>query len=84
MNISLPDTMRSQIEKEIEVSGYGNNSEFFRDAVRDLLKKRREERLEALLLEGLDSGDPTRMTNEILENIRTRGLKRIQKQKAQK
>lgn len=86
MNISLPDTMRTQVEKEIEVSGYGSSSEFFRDAVRELLKKRQEERLEALLLEGIESGKSTPFTKQDLEDIRARGLKRIAKikQKATK
>lgn len=81
MNISLPDSLRTEVEKEIEAGGYGNTSEFFRHAVRELLKKRQQEKLEALLLEGLDSGEPTSMTDEVLENIKARGLKRIKKMK---
>ena len=86
MNISLPDTMRTKIEKEIEAGGYGNNSEFVRDAVRELLNKRQNERLEMLLLEGIESGKSTPFTKEDLENIKTRGLERIAqiKQKATK
>ena len=86
MNISLPDSLRTEIEKEIKAGGYGNTSEFFRDAVRELLKKRQEAKLEALLIEGIESGEATPVTHKDFEDIKARGLKRIEKikQKAKK
>lgn len=55
INISLPDTMKSDVEAVLVAEGYGNTSEFFRDLVRDYLRKRQIRKLEELVLEGLRS-----------------------------
>jgi antitoxin ParD1/3/4 len=81
LNISLPDTMKSEVEEIIATEGYGNTSEFFRDLVRNYLKERRERRLEDLLLQGINSGDSTSFTKKDFEKIKERGLKRIGLQK---
>ena len=56
ITISLPDTLKSFVETQIEAKGYGNVSEYFRSLLRDAQKKENETRLEQLLLEGLTSG----------------------------
>ena len=56
ITISLPDTLKSFVESQIETKGYGNVSEYFRGLLRDAQEKENEARLEALLLEGLASG----------------------------
>ena len=78
LNISLPDTMKTEVEEIIATEGYGNTSEFFRDLVRNYLKERRERKLEDLILDGIKSGDSTPLTKEDFEKIKERGLKRIQ------
>ena len=40
INISIPESLRAEVEKVIETDGYGNTSEFFRDLVRDYLKRK--------------------------------------------
>lgn len=77
INISIPDSLKAEVDKVIASEGYGNTSEFFRDLVRDYLKKRQEHKLEALLLEGLESGEPTPLTKADFEDIKQRGLKRL-------
>ena len=83
LNISLPDTMKAEIEEVIATEGYGNTSEFFRDLARNYLKERQERKLEALILEGLNSGDATPLTKEDFERIKQRGIERI-RQRAKK
>lgn len=78
LNISLPDTMKSQVEEIIAAEGYGNTSEFFRDLVRNYIKERRERKLEDLILEGINSGEATPLTKKDFEKIKERGLKKIQ------
>ncbi|MEK7724620.1 MAG: ribbon-helix-helix protein, CopG family [Acidobacteriota bacterium] len=78
LNISLPDTMKTEVEEIIATEGYGNTSEFFRDLVRNYLKERRERKLEDLILDGIKSGESTPLTKEDFEKIKERGLKRIQ------
>lgn len=77
LNISLPDTMKSEVEDVVATEGYGNTSEFFRDLVRNYLRERKERRLESLILEGIQSGKPTPFTRSDLEAIKERGVRRI-------
>lgn len=77
INISLPDTLKGQVEEIIVKEGYGNVSEFFRDLVRHYLKEREQRQLEALLLEGLRSGEATPLTNIDFKAIKKRGLERL-------
>lgn len=83
INISIPDTLKAEVDEAIETEGYGNTSEFFRDLVRDYLKKRQERRLEALLLEAVESDKFTPLTKADFEGIKERGLKRL-KERAKK
>ncbi len=77
INISIPDTMKAEVEEIIATEGYGNTSEFFRDLVRNYLRERQERKLEVLLLEGLTSGEATPFTKADFEAIRQRGLARL-------
>lgn len=77
INISVPDTMKAEVEEIIASEGYGNTSEFFRDLVRNYIKQRQEKKLEALLLEGLQSGRAVPLTKRDFEDIRRRGLERL-------
>ena len=70
MNISLPDTMRDYIEEQVAQSGYSSVSEYFRELVRQDQKLRANERLQTMLLEGLNSGNATEMTAQDWEDIR--------------
>ena len=78
LNISLPETMKAEVENVVATEGYGNTSEFFRDLVRDYLKERQERKLETLILEGIMSGESTPLTGKDFERIKERGLQRIQ------
>ncbi len=82
INISLPDTLKIEVEKAMESDGYGNTSEFFRDLARDYLKKRQEQKLEVLLLEAVESNDFTPLTKADFEAIKQRGLQRLKEKGA--
>ncbi len=86
MNISLPDPMREFVEKEVTEGGYTTTSEYFRDLVREAQKRKADARLEALLLEGLESGESAPMTRqdweEIRNEVRVRAAARQQKNPA--
>lgn len=70
MNISLPDTMREYIEERIAKDGYGTVSEYFRDLIRADQKRKAEEKLEAMLLEGLKSGVATPLNKQDIEEAK--------------
>lgn len=77
INISIPDSLRVQVEEAISSDGYGNTSEFFRDLARDYLKRRQQAKLEQMLLEGIESGFSP-WTKQDVEDIKERGLKRLE------
>ena len=58
LNISLPDPMRAFVEAEVAKGGFGTASEYIRHLIREAQKDAAQNRLEQLLLEGLDSGTP--------------------------
>lgn len=64
LNISLPDPMRAFVEAEVAKGGFGTASEYIRHLIREAQKDAAQNRLEQLLLEGLDSGTPIEVTPE--------------------
>lgn len=70
LTISLPESMKDFIERETAEGHYATPSEYVRDLVEEALDRKNEERLEKLLLEGLDSGPPVRVTPEFWQELR--------------
>ena len=79
MTISLPDPLREFIEAEVSSGNYGSASELFREMVRERQKSKAQERLEALLLEGLESGRPIEITEKYIEQRRQALRKKLEK-----
>ena len=69
LNISLPASMRAFIEAQTKSGAYSTASEYVRTLIREDQKRNAQERLEALLLEGLDSGHAKRMTPEDWQEV---------------
>ena len=76
MNISLPDPMKQFVDGQIALGRYSSASEYVRELIRDDEKRKAEDRLEALLLEGLES-DESPLTNEDWAAIRRDALARV-------
>nr|WP_089126797.1 type II toxin-antitoxin system ParD family antitoxin [Tolypothrix sp. NIES-4075] len=83
INISLPDSMRAYVDQQVANGGYSSVSEYFRELVRQDQKQKENERLEAMLLEGLNSGTATAMTTQDWEDVRQAVRERITKRKEQ-
>jgi antitoxin ParD1/3/4 len=83
MTISLPDPMREFIEGEVSTGNYGSASELFRELVRERQKRKAQERLETLLLEGLESGRSIEVTQEYLEARRQTLREKLEKGKTE-
>ena len=75
MNVSLPEDLKAYVEEQTK-QGYSTPSEYVRELIRDDRKRRAHEKLEALLLEGLNSGDPIEMTPEYWANLRAEAIAR--------
>jgi antitoxin ParD1/3/4 len=78
VNISLPDQMKSYIDERLAEGQFSSTSEYFRDLVREDQRRRAQKRLEALLLEGLESGKPVDVTDEYIQQKRAELIQRIQ------
>ena len=78
MNVSLPEKLKEYVDGRVETGGYGTASEYVRDLIRQDLenqRKERNERLDALLLEGLKSMEEEgtfEITDEYWDEMRTR------------
>jgi antitoxin ParD1/3/4 len=81
MNIALPESMKSFIHERVSEGGYSSVSEYVRDLVRADQKRRMEERIDGLLLEGLNSGEPIEVTPEYWEKKKQRLTERLSKAK---
>ena len=58
MNVSLPEKLTEYVDVRVETGGYGTASEYIRDLIRkdsERQQKERNERLDALIIEGLKS-----------------------------
>jgi antitoxin ParD1/3/4 len=69
INISLPDTIQAYVKEQVAQGGYTSVSEYFLELVRQDQKRVAQERLETMLLEGLNSKDATEMTAQDWEDI---------------
>lgn len=58
MNISLPENLKGFVDKQVQMGGYSTSSEYIRELIREDQKKKLEQRLSLLLLEGMQSGEP--------------------------
>jgi len=76
LNISLPQSLKDYVEEQVTANGYSTPSEYVRELLRHDQRRRSEEKLEVLLLEGLNSGDPIQITPEYWENKRRQLLER--------
>ena len=75
-NISLSDELRRYVLAQIAGGAYGNVSEYFRSLIRDHQRQTAQERLESLLLEGIQSGNAGPMSAAEWEELRQEALKR--------
>lgn len=74
MNVSLPDQLKDFVDDQVSSGRYSSVSEYVRDLIRDDEKRKAQEKLEALLIEGIQSGEATVMTRQDWNDIRTEAL----------
>ena len=58
MNISLPENLKGFVDSQVQMGGYSTSSEYIRELIREDQKKKLEQRLSLLVLEGMQSGEP--------------------------
>ena len=80
MNISLPDPLKRFVDGQIAEGRYSSVSEYVRELIRADEKRKAEDRLESLLLEGLNSPE-TELQPSDWADIRKQALSRIEARK---
>ena len=84
MNISLPDQLKEFVDHQVGSGRYSTVSEYVRDLIREDEKRAAQEKLEALLVEGIQSSQSTEMTRQDWEDIRREALKQFESRKSRK
>jgi len=80
MNISLPEPLKQFVDGQIAQGRYSSASEYIRELIRADEKRKAEEQLEAMLLEGLNSPE-SELTAADWQNIRREALARMEARK---
>ena len=81
LNVSLPESMRTFIDEQIKSQGYSTASEYIRHLIRKEQEAIEDKRLEALLIEGLESGEPVEINEEWWHNKREELMQRLRERK---
>ena len=76
MNISLPEALKDYVEEQAN-GGYSTPSEYVRELIREDQKRRLKEKLDALLLEGLNSGDSLRADPEFWAELKREAIAKL-------
>jgi antitoxin ParD1/3/4 len=84
MNISLPERLKDFVDGQVGTGRYSSASEYVRELIRDDEKRKAQEKLEALLMEGIQSSGPTEMRPEDWQDIRREAAKQFEARKSRK
>lgn len=83
LNISLPDQVQAFVEEQAIAAGFNSANEYvYHLVVREQERIAQQERIESLLLEGLDNGEPVEATDDWWEQKRTQLVERFQQSDA--
>ena len=81
LTISLPDSLKEFIDREVQTKGYGNVSEYVRGLLRDAQAKESDARLEVLLIEGLSTGEDMRLSPDFWSELKQDAAKILARRK---
>jgi antitoxin ParD1/3/4 len=80
VTISMPESLRRFVDTQVKRRGFGNVSEYFRSLVREQQSKEADSQLEALLLEGLESGEDIKVTPKFWSDLKAEAAALLKKQ----
>ena len=80
MNVSLPEELKEYIEARTK-SGYSTPSEYVRELIREDQKRQAKEKLDALLLAGLSSGDSLPVDAKFWNELKKEALAKLESRK---
>src|SRR5258708_25244488 len=76
VTISLPKSLKEFVDLQVASKGYGDASEYLCSLLREAQQAEADARLEALLLEGLASGDPIPVDEQFWSDLRAKTERR--------
>jgi len=74
LNITLPEDYKRFIDAEVAAGGHESPAEYIQSLLMQAVLRRNRDKVDALLLTGLTSGEPKVWTDETVESIRRRVL----------
>ncbi len=77
MNVALPEAMKLFVQEQVSEGGYSSVGEYIRELIRADQERKTEERIDALLLEGLDSGTTLAVPGDYWEQKKRRLTERL-------
>ena len=80
MNVSLPEDLKEYVEAQTK-RGYSTPSKYVRELIRGDQKQRAKEKLEALLLEGLNSGNSIPVDDKFWNDLKQEALANLESRK---
>ena len=80
MNVSLPEELKKFVEQQSK-SGYSTPSEYVRELIRLDQQRRAREKLDFLLLEGLNSGDTMPADRLFWDDLKQEALAKLKARK---
>jgi len=83
MNISLPESLKEFVDGQVASGRYSSVSEYIRELIREDEKRKAQERLEMLLLEGLE-GEESALSDDDWVAIRKEARARVAVNKKRK
>ncbi len=73
MNISLPNQMKNWVEENVQSGRYANSSDYMRDLIRrDKDRGAALAQMQAMISEGIDSGDSGENLDDIWNRVKSR------------
>ncbi len=84
MNISLPDQLKEFVDDQIGSGRYSSVSEYVRELIRSDEKRKAQEKLETMLMEGIQSGNSAEMTRQDWADIRQQAVKQFEARRSRK
>lgn len=79
MTISVPKAVKVFVDSQVSEGAYKTPSDFIAKLVRDAKKRKTREKIDALLLEGLNSGEALEVTPQLWTRERQRLRKHLDK-----
>ena len=70
MSFAIPEELRQYIDQRVGSGDYGNTSEYLRDLIRRDRRDQAAQRLRSLMADGLASGEPRRLDDVYLAELR--------------